>query len=328
MHLNKVNLSWVISDGRKGHEIQSLTLAKKMSKQVFVHSFELKQPWATFAPRLFPGFGASINWTNNSQPAMNQCPDLIISTGRKAAAVGKWLKRKLFNKEKKITQWQILNPKDSPENYDLLFIPKHDQITGDNIINYTGSIHPFDQKWHQQQTSNNENKFNIALIIGNPPDSYFKTDFVRELNQIRLIYPNQNILFCGSPRLSHQHHIIIRSLLSERDICWLKKTDGKNPYQQILQSCQHMFVTADSINMVNECASSRAQVSLLAKSHITSKKHQHFFESINHRLTGFNQSLNQPEQLTQTPLTHPLDEILQDPRFQIFLKSPNSSNFG
>ena len=323
MPLNKVNLCWVLSEGQKGHEIQSLALAQSLAINTNLLKFKLLQPWEALAPRIMPGFQYSHQWQNN-EPNFSQPPEVIISTGRKAAAVGKYLTQRFRKAAIGVKHIQILNPKDSSDKYDLLLIPEHDQKTGPNIITFTGSIHPFSPQWFETTEKTASQKQIIAVIIGNPANDYIHQGLSEELEKIRQLYPAQSISICGSPRLDLTALHRIKSLLKTGDTYWFNQDDGPNPYQTLLQHAKHLFVTADSINMMNECASSSVRVSLLAQKHIKNPKHLRYIQSVAHRwhdLTGEKEPSIQP-----TP--YALDQILEDQRFQKLMNSPFSSNRG
>ncbi len=324
MRLNKVNLCWVLSDGRKGHEIQSLTLAERLANKHHAHQFVIQQPWETFTPRIIPGFQNGLKW-HGQKPDFSLPPDLIITTGKKAAAAGKFIAQKLKKGATELKHIQILNPKDNHAYYDLLLIPDHDQKTGLNIINYPGSLHPFSPQWFKHSKQNLiQNLPSLGIILGSPPTKYFNQSFKAELQKIRNLYPDQAIQLCGSPRLSNKQIIKIKAVLTSKDMFWYKDQNDTNPYQALLQQSKHLFVTADSINMMNECASTDIPVTLLAKQHITSKKHHRFIESMAPRWQGF---VSHNDELIQ-PIPYVLDVMLANPRFQKLLNSPCSSKSG
>ncbi|VAW47443.1 hypothetical protein MNBD_GAMMA02-438 [hydrothermal vent metagenome] len=324
MRLNKVNLCWVLSEGRKGHEIQSMTLAQHLAHDCSLHTFSLRQPWESFTPRIIPGFQNGFNW-QSEKPNFDHPPDIIISTGRKAAAVGKYITQRYRKQSTQLKHIQILNPKDNADNYALLLIPEHDQKIGPNIITFVGSIHPFSPQWFSQEVHPPSNQINpIAVIIGNPPIQYFRQGFKTELQQIRVQYPEQPIELCGSPRLSEKIVDEIKPLLNPNDTFWFNHDDGPNPYQTLLQQAKHLFVTADSINMMNECAGSDVPVTLLATNCIQNPKHKRFIDSLANRWQSFIRHTAE----SIVPIPYALDEIINDVNFQKLLKYPSSSNHG
>lgn len=323
MHLNKVNLCWVLSDCRPGHEIQSQTMASHVATSIITHRFILRQPWATMAPRILPGFHSGLRWSSD-QPNFSQAPAVIITTGRKAAAVGKYVCQRYRQQQRVVKHIQILDPKDQASNYTWLLLPEHDGRSGDNIVTFTGSIHPYDSAWFaRHQSASNPSNWPVAVLVGKPPARYFKHQLSADLQRIRQAHNHQPLLLCGSPRLPRPEQQKITRWAKPEDHVWFTSDDGDNPYQSILLTAQHIYVTADSINMMNECAASGAQVSLLARDAIRSTKHLSFMQSLQDRWTEFGES----RQPIKAP-SHAAAEVIQDPRFQNWLNSPFSSSVG
>ena len=127
--MKKLKQAWIFSDSIIGHELQSKALADSICQSTHIYHCGLRQPWLSFAPRILPGFGKNIIWKNSSKPDIKNLPDIIITTGRRMAAIGKHFKRKYHLKHV-----QILNPKDSPKNYDVLICPEHDNVTAKNVV--------------------------------------------------------------------------------------------------------------------------------------------------------------------------------------------------
>lgn len=275
--MNKVNLCWVFSDGRKGHEIQSMTLAKALAEQVELFPFTLKQPWLTFAPRRLPRFDLAIN--GSIEPQITTPPDLIITTGRKAAAVGKHYKSTLSAQSISCKHIQILNPKDNFNKYDWVLIPDHDGVKGENVVNFVGSIHPYNQQWFEQDKDESYSQY-LAIFIGNPKKEYFNKAFAAEIATIQKHFKDSPLYYCGSPRLSPNSKEIIKNLVRAQDKIWLDELDGPNPYESLLKNAKKIFVTSDSINMVNEACASSVPVSILADKYLSSPKHHRFLNSL------------------------------------------------
>jgi len=322
--LNKVNLCWVFSEGRPGHEIQSSTLASHIAHQSDTHVFSLRQPWLSLTPRIIPGFKKGLIWQENNKPDFMMPPDVIITAGRIAAAVGKFVSQRFRYQGIKVNHIHILNPRDSASNYDLLLLPEHDQKSGSNIISYSGSIHPFDSLWFNRNLGAQPGQdIQSAIVIGNPPKDYFKQQLAADLKKIRRLNNNGSLMVCGSPRLPTYHLVPIKALLRKDDCFWFGDEDGANPYRRILCHAQHIFVTADSINMMNECAASKVPVTLLATSWIKSPKHKRFIHALGHRWSDF-ETITKP--VSRAP--YALSQIVNDVKFQKLLNSPNSSNSG
>jgi mitochondrial fission protein ELM1 len=272
-----------------------MAIATKMSSSVQLFHCSIRQPWLSFAPRILPRFGRNIIW-EKTFPDLKKPPKLIISCGRRMAAVGKFYKRK--TKAKHI---QILNPGDNPKKYDVLICPEHDRLTASNIISTKGSLHAITEKYLYTVKNSSENKFLqpekiICLMLGNPARNFFET-LVKLHNNIRENFPGFSLIICASRRTPKKHHDRIRQVFSEAHLIWFNEQDGKNPYLNLLASAHVFLVTADSINMMSETCATNKPVVALAKEFV-SPKHQAFIQSLDFRLSTLNQLNTNDQPLT------------------------------
>ena len=288
-----------------------MALAQVLSLKIQLHHFTLRQPWLTFTPRRVPKFELALAWKGSS-PNTNHPPDIIITTGRKAAAVGKHYRNLLKSINHACKLIQILNPKDNLNKYDLVLLPQHDDVLGANVVQFQGSIHPYNKQWFKQQES--ELSPYIGIVLGNPNRKYFELHFADEISLIRSSFPNTPLYFCGSPRLAQNSKEIISSLVENKDKIWLDETDGVNPYQPLLSSAKKLCVSSDSINMLSESCQSNVPVSVLAKQLTPSPKHQRFIQSIQHRLCALD-CLD-----FGTPIEYALNQIKLSPLIHSLLK--------
>lgn len=294
-----LNHIWVFSDSIKGHEVQSVALANKLSDEISLFHCTIRQPWLSFAPRILPRFGKNIIWEKD-KPDVSQPPQIIITCGRRMAAIGKYYKRLLACKH-----IQILNPGDNPKKYDLLICPEHDEIKGDNVITTQGSLHGISvASLAKIKCSDVINTIkNITLFIGNPGKLFFQEMDKLAFNMDKH-YPNHKVIICGSRRTPKKQHEQIKNSFKQAQLIWLSDNDGENPYLKFLACSDVIVVTADSINMVSEaCATDKAVI--VVGQNFISPKHQRFIDSVEDRLSDFN-NLNK----NSAPLST-LDNVVQ-----------------
>lgn len=277
--MKKLKHIWVFSDGVKGHEIQSLALATRLSSHVSLFHCTIRQPWLSFAPRILPRFGRNIVW-KDSKADVNNPPDLIITCGRRMAAIGKFYKRSISSQHV-----QILNPGDSPKKYDILICPEHDNICGRNIITTKGSLHGITDEKLAEYTVNQQYANSVVLLLGNPSKEFF-TQLENLKDKIQQNFPQFDLNICGSRRTPEKHFKIIRQTFKDAKMVWLSKEDGENPYLPLLAQGEIFIVTADSINMVSEVCATKKPVIAIAQNTI-SPKHKHFILSMDKRLSQF-----------------------------------------
>jgi Predicted nucleoside-diphosphate-sugar epimerase len=301
MSLNKANKARVLSEGTRGHEIQSLTLANVLAHQHQITTVSVPIPWRWVLPYHLPGLGFSLR---NQLPVPAIDPQLIISSGRQMAGAARWLKKHYHPQAKHI---HILNPGYFFSDIDVVLIPEHDRYQYPQAIQFRGNLHPYNNQWFKQQPqAKGTEKTRIALFIGNPGKTYFNRQFKTDLKRIHDTFREAQLILCGSPRLDSGTQATIRSLKNGQDIVWFNPEDGDNPYQTLLAQSDKIFVTADSINMMNEAGASPAAMTLLAQDFIPSKKHHRFIQSIEQRLSDFD-CLNKQE-----PLPDPVAQLLNN----------------
>lgn len=307
--MNKVNLCWVISDGRKGHEIQSTTVADHIAHQVKLYTFQSTWIQRMTAPRALGHRLQETHWVD-SHPDLTKPPQIIISCGRQAAAAAKTIKKQTGCKH-----IQILNPKGNLTDYDLLLLPKHDAVQGVNICCFTGSIHNI-----KPTTNPSKSNESIAVILGNPAKEYWETHWINDWTRIQNLA--NHISICGSPRLTQHAKSLIRMNAQIENVnIWLDNSDGENPYQKLLSEAGIFYVTADSINMVNECLATDKEVKLLATNLVQSRRHLSFIDSVTSHLSS-----RQKDETVLWP--NPINEIISCTKLQNLLNSPSSFNKG
>lgn len=288
----------VLSEGTRGHEIQSITLANALAHQYQLEHITVPAPWRWLLPYRMMGLGQCIR-SQFSEPLASS--RLLISTGRQMAGVGRWLNKNSPSEAKHV---HILNPGYYFRDIDVVMMPQHDRHRYPKAITFRGNLHPFNDQWFKQH-SRTQNKTTIALFIGNPGNAYFKQQFKADLQQIREVFKSTKLFLCGSPRINHETQSFIRGLVKPTESVWLDVCDGDNPYQTLLANADKIFVTADSINMMNEAGASQAALTLLAQDYIKSRKHHRFIQSIEHRLSDFDR-VDQAQ-----PLPDPVEELLE-----------------
>ena len=149
----------------------------------------------------------------------------------------------------------------------MVLIPNHDEVSAANVVNYHGSINAYSEEWFNQDKDPSMSEY-LAIFLGNPDKKYFMTRFSDEINFIRNHSHGAPLYLCGSPRLNLQTKKIIHAVSKPKDKIWLTAADGNNPYQALLKNAKKIFVTSDSINMINEACQSQAPISILANDFI------------------------------------------------------------
>lgn len=258
--------------------MQSLALANKLADNISLFHCTIRQPWLSFAPRILPRFGRNIIW-EKQQPNNSLPPDIIITCGRRMAAIGKYYKRLL-----KCKHLQILNPGDNPKKYDIVICPEHDGVRGKNVITTKGSIHGVSVNALAKIKCFDASE-TVSLIIGNPSKTFFK-ELDKITANINKYFPTYDLVICGSRRTPKKFHTKIRNSFKKARLIWFSEKEGENPYLKLLACSKVLIVTADSINMLSEACATNKQVIAIGQGQIP-LKHKKFISSLGGRLSNF-----------------------------------------
>ena len=253
----KIN-AWVISDGTKGMENQSLALAKLLNV-----NFELVKYNPPYFLKKFPLirklFISSVkdHLLKNKSP-----PSFIITTGKRMAGVSIALKFILKDRVKNI---HIQNPKLPFEYFDLLLIPEHDNITAKNVIQTKGALTFFNfnelNKFQEREINliKRSKKNLVLLMIGGNSKRYKPKNFDYYHLSMKVLEATKNLncklLVLLSRRTPLKAAKILNySFIKHDENFQIVTSTEQNPYPEILQIADYIIVTSDSVNMVSETA--------------------------------------------------------------------------
>ena len=250
---------WVISDGTKGMENQSLALAKLLSK-----NFKLIKYNPPYFLKKFPLirnlfiFKIKDHLLKNIHP-----PKIVITTGKRMAGVSLALKSILKENVKTI---HIQNPKLPFEYFDLLLIPEHDKITAKNVIQTKGALSFFnynelkkiEEKKIKLIKGNKKNL--ILLMIGGNNKRYKPNNSDYYYLSMKILEATKNlscqlVVLLSRRTPSKAVKILNSSFLKHNENFQIITSSEQNLYPDILKIADYMIVTSDSVNMISETAS-------------------------------------------------------------------------
>ena len=134
--------TWVLTDGAAGNEKQALALCAALGREPRVFRVSPRAPWRWFAPRWVPGDPRAID--RALQPPW---PTLAIGCGRQGALALRTLRTASGGATRTV---QILDPRIDPRGFDLVIVPAHDALRGDNVLVARGALHAVDDAWLAQ----------------------------------------------------------------------------------------------------------------------------------------------------------------------------------
>ena len=255
---------WAISDGRAGNARQAMALAHAVaglrSMPVQEQRLAPPAPWRWLAPRWCPGSHYALG-----SAFAGTAPALAIGCGRQAALATRLLRgRGSFGV-------QILDPRLSARHWDLLVVPEHDQVRGENVLTLLGSLNPVDEVWLAAGRKDFPELGTLpgprlVLLLGGPTaqvpwHSEQLAPLCAQLGEW-LTSTGGSLLVSGSRRTPKQARPILRQALRglPSSLLWLDEDDGPNPLPGMLGWADAIVASADSVNQLSEAAATRVPV--------------------------------------------------------------------
>lgn len=254
--------TWAISDGRAGNARQAMALAMALDATAGARALAPRAPWRWCAPRLLPGADAAFG--DGFASMLAGPPSLAVGCGRQAALATRLLR------ERGARAVQVLDPRIAPSHWDLVVVPEHDRVRGDNVVTLLGSLNPVDDAWLEQARAQfpRIDAFagpRTALLVGGPTAQapYDRREFSAWLDAIDAILAREGgtLLVSASRRTPARYRSRLRARCKGlAALLWLDERDGANPYAGLLAWADRIVCTPDSVNMVSEAAATRAPV--------------------------------------------------------------------
>ncbi len=265
---------WIMTDGKPGMENQCLGVAEALvalgGDAPVVKRLSPRFPWSALPPQLWLSPLSTPATTGSTQGGAGggqlapPWPDILIATGRQTVAPALAIKRASGGATFCV---QIQNPAWRRDAFDLLAIPKHDRLTGDNVIETSGALHRVTPERIRAEAE----KFRgmlahlprplIAVLIGGSNRQYRMTEAVTRRLAINLrslcADHGAGLAVTASRRTGAENERHLRAALDDAP-CWFWDGGGDNPYFGLLGLADAIVVTADSVSMVSEaCATGK-----------------------------------------------------------------------
>ena len=243
----KIKVIWRFTDGKAGHDKQSLALVESLMNQTECRLYD-------FNVQSQPNPILNIIFKNYKLPEGITKPDIAIGAGHKThlhlLAVKRCLNTKIV---------VIMKPSFPLIFFDLCIIPKHDGIKNcTNVINTQSSLVSFD--------SNLKKKENIGLIlIGGPSKHYFWDSrlVLQEICKISKKFKFRRLLLTTSRRTPFDF-VGELDKLNIYNIRVYEYSQIKGDWlDKHINKVKNIWVTNDSYSMITEALASGADVDII-----------------------------------------------------------------
>lgn len=251
---------WIITEGMIGTENQCVGVAEALGVTPEIKRLSLRQPWKSLSPYL----GFEQGWSF-SEKLEGPWPDLLLASGRKSIAASRYIKRKSGGKSFTV---QIQDPRISPRHFDLVALPAHDRTRGDNVITTTAAANRITPARLDKAKADFADLFallpspRLAVLIGGSSKTHtMTTDVMTKLGQ-QLAALKATPLITASRRTGEAEQQALRDALGEKEY-YFWDGRGENPYFGMLVWADYILVTADSVSMLGDAATTGKPVYMI-----------------------------------------------------------------
>lgn len=251
-------------DGRAGNARQSMALAHALSSRVAECVLQPDLLARVFAPRRWPHlrhpFGTAFD------ALLTQPPQVAIGCGRQAALATRLLR------ERGAQAVQILDPRLDPRLWNLVIVPEHDALRGENVLSLRGSLHPIDDDYLMRALSAFPSlallpePHNVVLVGGPTRHAPFELPafigLLRRMADCTRAEAGSLSMIASRRTPPTWRQALYETATDLPGVRWRDTGDGANPYAGLLAYADRLICTPDSVNMLSEAAATWAPLYL------------------------------------------------------------------
>lgn len=254
--------TWVLTDGKQGMVNQCLGLAEALGVTPTLKQLSIRQPWRSLPPQFWLAPLKSL--AADSAPLAPPWPDLLIATGRQTVAPAMAIRRRSGGATFCV---QIQNPGVSPSHFDMVVAPRHDRLSGPNVIQTHGALGRVSPARLAEEAARFRTGLgdlpgpHVMVSLGGDNGVFRMTEAV--IDQLgahlrRMVAETgAGLLVTPSRRTDAALGQRLRTMLHGLPHLW-HDGQGDNPYLGWLGLADAVVVTGDSVNMVSEaCATGK-----------------------------------------------------------------------
>jgi len=254
-----------------GTENQCLGLAEALGLKPEIKRIRVRAPWRWLPPRLWPRRLAVLS-RGGDQP-QPPWPDVLIASGRKAARPAQAVRR--AGQGATFTVFVQAPPVD-PAGFDAVVAPRHDAVSGPNVIPVVGALTRVTRKRldeaHRrfQPRLRDLPKPRVAVLIGGSSKAHRLTAAATQqlADGLAAMHARTgcSFLVTTSRRTGADNAQLLRAALADVPHAFHASgvDTGENPYFGFLAHADEIVVTEDSVTMASEAASTGRPVQVVA----------------------------------------------------------------
>lgn len=251
---------WVLTDGKAGDEAQCIGVAEALGLPYELRRVRPRAPFSWVMP--FGPIDPREAETVEGSPIAPPYPDLVIASGRRSIA---YLRRVRAASNGKTFTVCLKDPRSGSPSADLIWVPAHDRLRGNNVLVSTTAPHRFSAGKLAALRAAAEPAIErlpaprVAVLVGGDSRHHrFSkasiTAFVAGLTEWAQV-EKASLLITASRRTPADLAAALESLARSGPHLFWDGT-GDNPLPAFLAKADALVVTADSTNMIGEAAAS------------------------------------------------------------------------
>ena len=246
----------ILSDEKPGHLNQSVALASMMKWDTHIVPVHFKHSAAKSASYLLDRLQLYTPALLTPLSALSK-PDVIISTGSAT-----FYANQLLAKRWRIPNIAILYPRGYRLDFHHIFCPAYDNPPNQsNITALPINLSYADATWYRQQAEtfqqhhHKTEKESVGIVIGgNSRRASIQPDQIKaQLTEIFERTPEQEHWLTTSRRTPPSIIALLKTFPFDYQLIWHE--GAYNPLPAFIETCQHLFITADSASMMSEAVS-------------------------------------------------------------------------
>jgi mitochondrial fission protein ELM1 len=249
--------SWVLTDGKAGDELQSLSVAEALGLQPEIRRvkprapFAWAMPWGPIDPRERPGV--------QNSPLVPPFPDLLIASGRRAVPYLRFVKSASGGRTFTVF---LKDPRTGPATADFIWSPSYDRLRGPNVLNTLTPPHRISARRLEEARARPDSRLarlprpKVAVLAGGDSrhHRFTQADVTRFLEGLAALAATGASLMITASRRTPPVLKVALTELARRHGGFFWDGSGENPYIALLAQADAIVVTADSFNMIGEAA--------------------------------------------------------------------------
>jgi mitochondrial fission protein ELM1 len=252
--------AWVITDGKAGMEMQVTGVARALEINFEIKQVHPRSLWRFLAPWI--GVDPQERFGKKDSQFSPPWPDIALATGRLSIPALRAVRKGSPETFTVIIQ----DPRTGAGSADLVAVPSHDKLVGENVIHTLTAPHGFSQDRLARLRKKIPKDISalptprVVVVLGGPNSIYAFTeeDSARlGVSLASLAALGASFLITSSRRTpGHALDAVLDATRNAPHIVW--NGTSPNPYETWLAHGDIFIVTADSINMTGEaCATGK-----------------------------------------------------------------------